>query len=152
MFYFLAPFYLLCQRSLNNSKPLCQKFYKITMVLGLMLGTEEAFYSKLALGGCLLGSIFGNAILMTILVVVNKKAVNNRYLRLKMGKFYLILVILITFCVYYVSIAEGCRNAYAYSLELCPFPDWFNHNAVLHTVLTVYNLVLVFKTFDLSGI
>jgi len=52
-------------------------------------------------------------------------------------RLYLSLSIMLSAMVYYGSIHEKCSKPEAFENFGCPFPDYFNHNAVLHVVLLV---------------
>jgi len=62
---------------------------------------------------------------------------NNRGLTFKPFTFYLSIFFLLSTFIAYVNIRPLCSQDFVEHTNNCPFPDWFNHNAVLHSSILI---------------
>lgn len=65
------------------------------------------------------------------------------------GLLYTGTFVMFGYTVYYLKIAEDCRSPNAFKNKMCPLPDQFNHNAVLH-VVTAFCYWAINKSFLLG--
>ena len=132
---------------------LARKICAIGLAFGALFAVEEfiweglTFAITLPLSYFLLGII---GIFPTLKMVMWKKeqerATNtvgyydyftNRGLTFKPFTFYLSIIFLLSTFIAYVQILSFCSKDFTEDTNNCPFPTWFNHNAVLHSLILV---------------
>ena len=151
-FYFSSP--LLFVFKMTNFS-LARKIGGVGLAFGGLFAIEEfiweglTFAIVLPLSYLLLG-IFG--VLPTVRMVMWKKSkeqetatntlgyydyFTNRGLTFKPFTFYLSIFFLLSTFIAYVNIRPLCSQDFVEHTNNCPFPDWFNHNAVLHSSILI---------------
>merc|ERR1711881_270587 len=119
------------------SEKMQTRLYKWTLFIGLVLAVEEAWLEIIGFGQALL---IGNLSIL-LFSMVSTVFRSWRIIEYTTWKVFVGVGIQLIYVIYYMELRKKCNLPYAFSQHGCPFPDWFNHNAVLHLVMiTSYRL------------
>ena len=116
----------------------CTKKYYIIMGLGLILAIEELQFQYIGFDKLLFAALL-IMLLASILISFKSKSEKN-YVKINLPLAVISIVTVFVYVYFYIAyLHEGCTVPKAYP-KTCLFPDWFNHNAVLHSLLALMYL------------
>lgn len=111
-----------------------KKIYTVLILVSLIFGIEEYFITALEFAKTLLLA-FLTLGLSSLYATIKSERILDPSLKFRPKVLYTSLVVIFSFMIYYATLIEGCGVPKAYGRGNCPFPDRFNHNAVLHVML-----------------
>lgn len=108
----------------------------VTGILASLLAFEELIWEKMSFGLLtILAAIFMALSSFFPTVMKNRILTDSFRVGFRPKLLYPGLAGILFFTGYYLKIRPGCSVALAFEKGLCPFPDFFNHNAMLHVAL-----------------
>ena len=105
--------------------------------IGLIFGVEE-FILTLVEFDKILALAFLGVGLTSLIPTITKRNLDPNCFHFNKNLFYFSLIIQFVMMGLYIGVfSSGCSKVEAYESGSCLFPDWFNHNAVLHVVIAL---------------
>jgi len=105
----------------------------IAFAAAITLGVEELIWEKFTYGVlCLFGVVCIG--LVSLIPTLFPRTLLDMSMQFDAGQLYVGIGVMLAYTIYYLRISENCRTPQAFANKMCPFPDKFNHNAVLHVV------------------